>query len=190
MLGIALGAASFFVVFWVDAVSLHDVRHLKPLLWIVSSGLFVAGLVMAARDASPMPLPHGLRAAGWALGALFFLLLVYSLFVEIPLLAAGASRGSPPTVVARGTYALCRHPGVLWLVGFLAGMLLATGSRALVVAIPLWVGLDALYVILQEKLFFPRLFGAAYADYQRAVPMLFPTPRSIRECARTLLPRT
>lgn len=185
MLGIALGAASFFVVFWVDAVSLHGVRHVKPVLWIVSSGLFVAGLALAARDVSAVPLPAGLCVAGWTLGALFFALLIYSLFIEIPLLVPRGS-GSATTVVARGTYALCRHPGVLWLAGFLAGMILATGSRALLIALPLWVGLDALYVVLQEKLFFPRMFGAAYADYQHSVPMLVPTPRSIRECARTV----
>lgn len=186
MLGIALGAASFFVVFWVDAVSLHNLRHIKPILWISATALFAAGLVLSARDPSPIVFPAGLSAAGWALGGVFCLLLVYSLFIEIPFVSAYVREGAPPAVVCRGTYALCRHPGVLWLAGFLASLFMATGSHALLIAFPLWVGLDGLWVALQEKLYFVRLFGAAYVSYQRTVPMLVPTPRSIRECLRTV----
>ena len=189
MLGIALGAASFLVVFWVDAVSLKNLRRAKPVLWILGGILFVAGLVLAARDPSPIAFPAGLAAAGWALGGMFFLLLVYSLFIEIPFVSAYVREGAPPAVVSRGTYALCRHPGVLWLAGFLASLLLATGSHALFIAVPLWVGLDALWVALQEKLYFVRMFGGAYESYQRTVPMLVPTPRSIRECVRTVFRR-
>lgn len=189
MLAIALGAASFFVVFWVDAVSLRNVRLLKPFLWLAASALFAAGLLLAARDPLPVALPVGLRAAGWTIGAVFFFLLVYSLFVEIPLAGAWARSGAPTAVVSHGTYALCRHPGVLWLAGFLAGMFVGTGSRLLLIAIPLWVGLDALYVALQEKLFFARMFGAEYASYQRSVPMLLPTSHSVRECVRTVFRR-
>jgi protein-S-isoprenylcysteine O-methyltransferase Ste14 len=189
MLGIALGAASFFVVFWVDAVSLCKVRHVKPVLWTAASVLFAAGLVLACRDPLPFVVPVGLRAAGWTIGGVFFLLLVYSVFVEIPLTGTHARKGAPAAVVTRGTYALCRHPGVLWLAGFLGGMLLGTGSRPLLIAIPLWIGLDAVYVVLQEKLFFGRMFGAEYASYQRSVPMLFPTSQSIHECARTMFRR-
>jgi len=186
MLGIALGAASFFVVFWVDAVSLNGtMRRMKPFLWVSASGLFVAGVVLSAQDPQPVELPAGVAVVGGSLATLFFLLLIYSLFIEIPLVAASGA-GSAPPVISRGTYALCRHPGVLWLAGFLVGAFLTTGSRILLIAIPVWVGLDAVYVVLQERLYFPRLFGGAYADYQRAVPMLLPTPRSLRECARTV----
>ena len=186
MVGIVLGAASFFVVFWVDAVSVHNVRHVKPLLWISAAALFMAGLVLAARDPSPFVLPAALSAAGWVLATLFFLLLVYSLFIEIPLVSAYVRKGTAPAVVCRGTYALCRHPGVLWLAGFLLSLLLATGSRALIIAVPLWVGLDVLWVVLQERLYFVRMFGAAYESYQRTVPLLVPNPRSVRECIRTV----
>jgi len=189
MLGIALGAASFFVVFWVDVVSLNNMRHVKPFLWIAASALFAAGLVLAARDPAPIPFPAGVAAAGWALGGMFFLLLVYSLFIEIPFVSAYVREGSPSALVSRGTYALCRHPGVLWLAGLLVALFLATGSRLLLIAIPLWVGLDALWVALQEKLYFVRMFGAEYESYRRAVPMLVPTPRSIRECVHTVFRR-
>ena len=95
----------------------------------------------------------------------------------------------PSRLVTEGTYALCRHPGVLWLAGLLAGVFLASGSLWMLAALPLWVGLDVLYVVLQEKLYFVRIFGAEYRDYQREVPMLVPTSRSIRECARTIFVR-
>jgi protein-S-isoprenylcysteine O-methyltransferase Ste14 len=98
-------------------------------------------------------------------------------------------RGAPSRLVTSGTYALCRHPGVLWLALLLVGVFMSSGSPWVLAALPVWVGLDVLYVILQEKLFFIRMFGADYREYQRAVPMLIPTWRSVRECARTLFRR-
>jgi protein-S-isoprenylcysteine O-methyltransferase Ste14 len=186
MIGIALGAASFLVVFWVDAASLKGMRHVKPLLWLVSVGLFAAGLVFCARDPACMALPAGLRIAAATAGAVFLLLLVWSLFIEIPFRSAYVRAGSPSGLVTRGTYALCRHPGVLWLAGLLVSAFLATGSMALLIATPVWIALDTVYVVLQEKLFFGRMFGADYAAYQEAVPMLIPRPGSIRACAQTL----
>jgi protein-S-isoprenylcysteine O-methyltransferase Ste14 len=186
MIGIALGAASFFVVFWVDAVSLKGMSHVKPVLWLASTALFITGVVFSVRDPARVDLPSAIGVLGWVLSGAFLLLLIYSLFIEIPFISAYVKQGQPAGVVSRGTYALCRHPGVLWLAGLIAALFLGTGSLVLLVAMPVWVGLDALYVVLQEKLFFMRMFGADYGAYQRAVPMLVPTTHSMRECARTL----
>jgi protein-S-isoprenylcysteine O-methyltransferase Ste14 len=186
MVGIALGAASFFVLFWVDAVSLKGIRRVKPVLWLASTTLFITGVVLSLRDPARIGFPPALSLIGWVLGGVFFLLLIYSLFIEIPFLSACVQEGQPAGVVSRGTYSLCRHPGVIWLAGLLAALVLATGSLMLLVALPVWIALDVLYVVLQERLFFPRMFGPDYAAYQAAVPLLVPTPRSIRECARTI----
>ena len=186
MIGIALGAMSFVVVFWVDAASLKRMGYLKPVLWIASIALFISGLLLSLNDPAGLPIPAPLRLVGWVLSVLFALLTVYSLFVEIPFFSAYVRKGQPSKVVSRGTYALCRHPGVLWLAGFLIALFLARGSRWLLLAVPVWIGLDTLYVVLQEKLYFVRMFGAEYVAYQRSVPMLIPTVRSMRECARTI----
>jgi protein-S-isoprenylcysteine O-methyltransferase Ste14 len=186
MTGIVLGAAAFFVLFWVDLVSLKEMSVVKPLLWLASSALFVLGLILTNRDAPRAPLPVPLQIVGWALVGVFGLLLVYSLFIEIPFASAYVERGTPSRLVTGGTYALCRHPGVVWLAGLLAGVFLARRSLWQLLALPVWVGLDVLYVVLQEKLYFVKMFGSEYSDYQKRVPMLIPSGRSIGECARTI----
>lgn len=180
MEGIALGAASFCVIFWVDVLSLKGMRAVQPIVWISSTALFATGLVLCLEHPGSLSLPVPVRALGWALTIAFGLLLIYSLFVEIPLFQA------PSKVVSRGTYALCRHPGVLWFSAMLAALFLARGSTWLLLAAPVWISLDVLYAALQERLFFVRLFGAGYRSYQREVPMFLPTSRSARECARTI----
>ncbi len=174
MIGIASGAAAFLVIFWVDYFSLKGKPFVKPLLWLVGVALFVFGLVDTLRSPARISLPAPLSLAGGVLAGVFSLLTVYSLFVEIPFVSAYVQRGRPSRLVTRGTYGLCRHPAVLWLAGFLAGLFLASGSLHLLAAIPVWIGLDVLYVILQERLFFVRIFGAEYTEYQRMVPLLIP----------------
>ncbi len=190
MTGVLVGALAFLVIFWVDALSLNRVRLLKPVLWVAGAALLVAGALLTVRQPPRVALPIGLRACGWTLAGAFFLLLVYSLFVEVPFVSAYARAGRPGRLVRSGTYALCRHPGVLWLAGTLTGLFLATGSLWLLPALAVWTALDVLYVVLQERLFFPRLFGPAYARYQRDVPMLLPTLQSIRACAGTIFRRS
>jgi protein-S-isoprenylcysteine O-methyltransferase Ste14 len=183
MVGVALGAAAFFLIFWVDALSLKDIRRVQPVLWILSVLLFAAGLVLCADPAGSSPVVWPLRALGWFFCAAFGLLLVYSLFIEIPLFQPAHG------LVSRGTYALCRHPGVLWLAGFLAALLLARGSRWLLVAAPVWIALDVLLAFLQERLFFIRMFGNGYRAYQRTVPMFIPTAYSLLACTQTIFRR-
>jgi protein-S-isoprenylcysteine O-methyltransferase Ste14 len=189
MRGIVLGAASFLIIFWVDVAALKRMSFVKPVLWLASVVLFVWGLVICMGDPSAVALPIPVRAAATVGAVLFSLLLVYSLFIEIPFSAAYVRAGKPSAVVATGTYALCRHPGVLWLTGLLATLFFADGSTLLLLATPIWIGLDTLYVVVQDRLFFPRMFGADYAAYQREVPMLLPTARSVRRCARTIFRR-
>jgi protein-S-isoprenylcysteine O-methyltransferase Ste14 len=189
MTGVVLGALAFFVVVWVDAVSLKSLRFLKPVLWLAGIALFAAGVVLAARQPPRVELPLLVSAAGWAVAGFFSLLLFYSLFLEIPFVSAYVRRGRPARPVTSGTYALCRHPGVLWLAGAVAGLFVATRGLWLLVGLPVWVALDVLYAFLQERLFFARMFGTEYENYRRAVPMLLPTSRSIHECARTIFRR-
>ena len=186
MTGICLGAAAFVVIFWVDCASLKGIHFVKPVLWMAGGALFMAGLAVTVRDSPRVMLPVPLPLLGWVLAGVFSLLLAYSLFVEIPLASAYVRSGGPSRLVTQGTYALCRHPGVLWLTGVLAGVFLGRGSLWMLLALPVWIGCDVLYVVLQERLFFAEMFGSEYGRYRRGVPMLLPTRRSIRQCARTI----
>lgn len=186
MLGIGLGVASFAIIFWVDLISLKGIRFVKPLLWVAASGLFVVAILQTAHASWRVPLPVPLQVFGHVFIGLACLLLIYSLFIEIPLFSTHIASGSPQKLVVWGTYALCRHPAVLWLGGLIAGAFLASGSLLMLPAFLVWIGLDVLYVFLQERLFFPKLFGREYQNYQRRVPMVIPTPDSVARCIRSI----
>lgn len=148
------------------------------LLAVSLAGLLATAL--AATGAGPVRLTAGLIAAGG-----FLLLLLYTLFGAIPFDATYLQEGGRPCVCRRGVYALCRHPGVLWLFGFTLCLWLALGTRPLLAAWLLFSASNLLYVWLQDRWSFPRTF-ADYDDYRREVPFLLPRPRSLRRCLNTL----
>jgi len=130
-------------------------------------------------------LPFFAHIVGWILAPVFFLLLMYSLFFEIPFKKTYMEAGTDGVLVTTGTYALVRHPGVLWLSFFIAGMLLITGSRKLFFIFPVLVSMDVVYVVIQEKYYFTKIFGDSYREYQKIVPMLFPSVCSMKRCVST-----
>ncbi len=111
-------------------------------------------------------------------------LLIYTLFFALP--SAGSS-ALPPTggkqpLADQGFYALCRHPGVLWLGLFYGSLWAALGGAALGCAFFLFTGLDLFYVFWQDRWVFPHTI-TGYRTYQQRTPFLIPTLRSIRACA-------
>ncbi len=147
----------------------------------LAAGALTAGLLWPTRiGAGPAA-----RAVAGAAGAFFLYLLVVSYLVEIPARRSWFGAGESRALVSTGTYALARHPGAIWLLFFPALLALACDSLALMVAAPVWSALNLGYAALQDRLVFPRLFGAAYAAYARRVPFLVPTARSVRRCLAT-----
>jgi hypothetical protein len=102
MTGVALGILGFFVVFWVDAVSLKGKSFAKPLLWLVAATLFGAGLVLVMREPPRVAMPVAFATAGWILAGAGTMLLIYSLFVEIPFVTAYVRKGQPLRLVTSG----------------------------------------------------------------------------------------
>ena len=83
-----------------------------------------------------------------------------------------------PRLVDKGMYALCRHPGVLWLPLGLLPLAMGLGSHGLLVSGALTSLLNLLYAWYQDRYIFPRTIQG-YSDYQRRIPMLLPTRRSL-----------
>ena len=95
-----------------------------------------------------------------------------------------AEQGVGDKLVTTGTYALVRHPGVLWYAIFLVGMILASGRWLALLAAPVWLLIDVLHVWIQEKVFFNQM-SPEYEQYKQQTPMLIPTRRSIARCLQT-----
>lgn len=87
-------------------------------------------------------------------------------------------------MIKTGTYALVRHPGVIWYTLFLIALLLISSSQLLLIALPIWVFMDVLYVIIQDKFYFPHMFPG-YEEYKKETPMLIPTRKSLASFWRT-----
>lgn len=130
------------------------------------AGGMAAQFFGAAAAAAGGPLPLIALAAA----SPFLALLVYSVFLEIPLRRRSAA------LYHSGTYALCRHPGLLWFVLAHAALNAVYRSpRFLLISLAM-VGGDLALVLAQDTWLFRRRFPG-YDAYRRSVPFLLPRPR-------------
>ena len=130
MAGLLVGTLAFACFFVYDLNQLH--QNLRCLRWLFAAGCTLlagatAWLLFSGRVLfSPPPF---WSALAWAVCAVFLFLLVYTLFFALPF-GKTYIKGDSRRVCDTGVYALCRHPGFLWLAGaylfaFLAGWGLA-----------------------------------------------------------------
>lgn len=83
------------------------------------------------------------------------------------------------SVFLKGTYALVRHPQVLFSILFLIGLDLYFWSVGLTWTIPLWIIGFVSYAALEEKMEMVPRFGEKYLDYCEKVPGIVPVGSSI-----------
>ncbi|MGQ9682289.1 MAG: methyltransferase family protein [Anaerolineae bacterium] len=183
-MAILLGALAFVVGFAFDWASWRR-KPYKGLLGLLTAITFATALVWVLSNPATWLWPWYISALGWPLVGVGGALLVYSLFVELPSTATYLRPGVGEALVTTGTYALVRHPGVLWFAIWMLGWVLVSPSRTVAWAGVLWLLFDIVYVWLQELLLFRRMFPD-YAAYERETPMLVPTASSIRRCWQTL----
>ncbi|MBU5626229.1 hypothetical protein KQI82_04745 [Oscillibacter sp. MSJ-2] len=169
-----MGFALFFLSDWND---LH--RGDKRLCWLFPAGavLFCSAVAAESRPGAA-PLTGAWQIIAAAAAVIFLALEVYSLFFALP---AGDSYGKPGAkrpALTQGVYALCRHPGVLWMIGLLICLWLSCGLPLLCVAV--YSLLDVLLVVYEDRCVFPVLLEG-YDAYQKRTPFLVPSAGSIRE---------
>lgn len=185
MAQVLLGALAFAMAFAFDLASLQRARHLKPVLSASAGATFLAALAWTLATPGRFTWPAWTSLVGWPLLILATALLVYSLLLELPFAATYARQGVGDVLVTTGTYALVRHPGVIWFGMALVGCVLVSKSRLMVIAGIVWFCLDVLYAWLQDRFLFVRMFPG-YAAYQKTTPMLVPSRQSLLRCWRTL----
>ena len=114
MVYVALGILGFLIALFFDHPRIERVRWAKLSIGVVAFSTLGYAVVAAALHPSRFTFPSAVAAIGWVLTAVFFLLFVYSVFIEVPFRQAylGTQHGAP--LVDTGTYAMTRHPGVLW----------------------------------------------------------------------------
>jgi protein-S-isoprenylcysteine O-methyltransferase Ste14 len=181
---ILAGMGSFLLPLAWDLGDSRVMRALKGLCALACVALYLWSAIALLVVPWRFQLPWGARLAAAASAAPFLLLLVQSLLIEV---GGPVTRGHPDrrAVVTTGTYALVRHPGVLWYLFFHLFLGAAFGSVLFLLAAPLWAGLNAAVAAFQDRVVFPRVFGEPYRKYRRAVPFLVPSRASFRRCPAT-----
>ncbi len=175
---IALGILGFLIIHLFDFVSLKRIPLAKPLTWGAGSGLLGYGVVMVCLTGDRLPLPTWSIWLGWLLLIVSLFLLIYSLFINLPFRKTYVTTGVSGRLVTTGLYALVRHP---WLYGFIiltASLILVSSSSLMLLAAPIWIALDILLVVIQDRFFFSRMFPG-YNRYRQETPMLLPNRKSV-----------
>jgi protein-S-isoprenylcysteine O-methyltransferase Ste14 len=67
---------------------------------------------------------------------------------------------------------------VHWFTLTMLALILVSASRLMLIAAPIWVGLDVILVAIQDRFFFGKMF-AGYEQYRRQTPMLIPNRQSL-----------
>ena len=177
-MGSVLGFCAFVAFFLGDYNDWKwGIRKLR-LCFPVGVFLLTAGTIWMAAEGAPLN-KGVLRGMMMVLAVIFFLLLIRALFFALPAKASYTRPGERRPVRRSGMYALCRHPGVLWLGGLYLCLWTAMG-------VPLWagvtyIGLDVLLVLFEDRWVFPAMLDG-YPEYRKETPFLIPTADSVRAC--------
>lgn len=172
---VAAGAFSFllFLIYDINGAT-ANLPALRPLfaVGLLLLGGTSAGIIYHSRGHA-----HMLSPVFFAIAIAFLALLMYSLFFALP--PKNTYIDGKPKLCTSGMYALCRHPGVLWLILMYAAVFCALPSNLTLAGGVLFSVLDVIYAVFQDLWTFPRLFPE-YGEYRRCVPFLLPTPKSIK----------
>lgn len=185
MIYITVGCLGFLIIHLFDIVSLKRLTGAKPFTWILGSGLLVYALVIACLQSDKLLLPTWSSWLGWALLSTSFLLLLYSLFFNLPFRKTYIATGVGDKLIRTGLYALVRHPGVDWFILLLFSLVLVSKSSLLLIAAPIFILLDIVLVVVQDKFFLGRMFDS-YESYRQETPMLVPNRQSLNAFVNSL----
>jgi len=185
MLYIIIGAIGFTVVHIFDLVALKKVPRLKPVIWAVGSGLLIYALAMICLSPDKLVVPAWLTGVGWGVLVLSASLLIHALFISLPFRKTYVDKGVGDKLVESGFYALVRHPGVIWFTLLMLSLIPVARSQLLLIAAPVFIALDIVLVIIQDKFLFGRMF-VGYGAYRQETPMLLPNRRSVNVFLRFL----
>ena len=182
---ITLGCLGFLTIHLFDIVALKRWPVVKPITWIIGTGLLVYALAFLSLHPNHLTLPTWSTWLGWSLLLVSSPTLVYALLIHLPFRKTYIATGVSDRLITTGLYALVRHPGVHWFSLALLSLVLVSKSSGLLTAVPVFIFLDVLLVIIQDKLFFTRMFRD-YARYQQVTPMLIPNRQSIKAFINSL----
>ena len=181
---LGIGAFMLFTLYDINSVAMKQ-GLFKGSFFIGFFLLIISttGIVMSSLDQLSIV---GVCCNYFGVAALFLLLLIYTLFMAIPFKETYVNAGKSTKACQHGVYALCRHPGALWFIGFYLFFWLALPSPLLLKAATIFSVLNIMYVIFQDRWTFMLTFEN-YSEYKKTTPFLIPNLGSIKRCVETIL---
>ncbi len=174
-----LGVLSYALLFLSDCNDAWWRKSFGKWLFPLSCVLLVislAGQLHFSKSMFPV-IPGQLICLALAAGALW--LELDALFFSLPRQASYGQPGEQRMVCAKGVYALCRHPGVLFFCFLMLFLWLGAGLSPFVGMI--YGLLDVLLAAFEDQVVFIRRIEG-YAEYQSKVPFLVPNLRNTARC--------
>jgi len=167
------GAAAFMLFILYDYNQAGSNRKSLKLLFPAGIVILLFSSVKIAVDAVVVyDFGYKMTALFWIVAFAFFAVLIYTLFFAVPFDSAYV-QGSKQKLKTNGVYGMCRHPGVLFLAGVYVFVALALGKRDLLVGGAFFTFCNVIYVIIQDRYIFPRVFEG-YDEYKRTTHFLLP----------------
>lgn len=177
MTSIFLVICAFALMFLSDELKLRKRTGTGKLAFLTGALVLVTAFFAAAFGGQRFSLPPMAKALFLLLAGAGAFGLYLSLFSALPAKATYLDKQEAQTLVDSGMYALCRHPGALWLPIFSGFLALGLANIELLAAAALSSLLNVLYVVYQDKRVFPKTIRG-YDQYKKTVPFLFPTAQS------------
>lgn len=182
MLYVIIGVIGFVFLLMFDIFSLRNQIIGKYFFAFFGLGLIIFSTVQISSMPSDLSLPFLITFSSLILALLFFILLIYSVFIEVGLNTY--EKIAEPELVTNGTYTLVRHPGVIWLfLTYFFGSLFF-GNSHLMFTTFIWTMVNTFYIIAQERYILKKLF-VDYDKYIMTTPMVIPNINSIKKFITT-----
>lgn len=177
------GIMGFALLLMFDITSLFKMNYLKYLFGISGFMLILICTLMIVIDSSFFLQINLLyRAVSLFFAIISLALLIYSVFIEVGKKTYQVE--GEHTLVTSGTYALSRHPGVLWmLLLYIFGAIFFQNLLAFYAAL-VWTLANIIYVFIQERFIFHKIFDN-YDKYRESTPMIIPNYESIEKFITT-----
>ncbi len=164
-----------------------SVCQARLVLWLILTGITIAGGVSTDLILQASPFPAWLRITG----------LVGMFLAHFPLKRTGRLLGRmadperwgcTTKLVITDLYRCLRHPHHLFIGIFMTSLGLAIGHiwSFLLIAAPQWLWILGFLFLVEEKELLEK-FGEEYAAYRREVPMLIANPACLLEVLSTPL---
>ena len=183
ILYLIIGILGFASLLMFDVLSLCNKKYFKYIFGI--SGfllIFVSSIMIIVNYSHFLEIDSVFRFIALFFAMASLVLLIYSVFIEVGKKTYQVE--NQHYLVTTGTYALTRHPGVLWmLLLYIFGAIFFQNLLAIYAAL-VWTLVNIAYVSIQERFIFHKIFDN-YDKYRESTPMILPNFDSIEKFITT-----